>query len=142
MAGKKKRSSAANLTLMPVDLRQRRRVRVYTSLAVVLAILLSWVGGDIVGRHRDNSTELALLQAEQDADTLRKELQTARDELALLRTGSQVAQEAQDKVRWQQQHQQQSTHLDDGVGVDECSLHNLCQVSRDGIAGVSATIHG
>lgn len=99
MAGKKKRSSAANLTLMPVDLRKRRRIRVYTSLAVVFALLAAWIGGDIVGRHRDNSTEVALAQAEVDANKLRVELQTARDELALLRTGSQVAQEAQDKVR-------------------------------------------
>lgn len=99
MAKKRKSSRNHEVTLVPVNLHRRRRIRVYTSLLVLLAVLAAWVGGDVTGRYRDNAAEL-----ERDALQVRirqvsEELQAARDELALHRTGAEVALEAQDQVR-------------------------------------------
>ena len=95
MARKRKSAKDHDVTLVPVNLRRRRRIRVYTTLFVIVALLAAWVGGDVTGRYRDNAAELqrdALVEQNRD---LVRQLQSARDELALYRTGAEVAQQAQ-----------------------------------------------
>ena len=99
MAKKRKPGKEHDVTLVPVNLHRRRRIRVYTSLLVIAAVLAAWVGGDVTGRYRDNAAEIERDALKQQARQLAEQLQVARDELALHRTGAEVAQEAQDQVR-------------------------------------------
>lgn len=97
MAGKRSRSE--DMVLMPVDRRQRRRIRVYSSLLVVLLITGSFVAGQI--SVRENVEQLRSERRHYMAQTaeLEQVLQSTRNELALHRTGSEVAQQAQEQVR-------------------------------------------
>lgn len=97
-----KKRTAANrhdITLVPVNLHRRRRVRVYTTLLVILSILGAWVGGDVTGRYRDNTAELERDSLRGEVARLEAELRAVRDELVLHRTSAEVAQEAQGQVR-------------------------------------------
>lgn len=87
--------------LIPVDPLRRRRVRVYLSLAVALALILAWVGGEIRGRQGELSAEQERDELAQQVKQLEKELQSARDELALQRTSMTMAEQAQTQVRQQ-----------------------------------------
>lgn len=98
-AKKKRRSSQHDLVLQPINPMSQRRIRIYLSLFIVLALIGAWVGGEYTGRYlqKEYADELADLRQEYMLQGL--ELQAARDELALHRTGAEVAEEAQGQVR-------------------------------------------
>lgn len=99
MARRKKKKSPQDLMLIPVDPVRRRRIRVYTALGVVLALLLAYVGGEIRGRQGELSAERERDELVLRVKQLTQELQSARDELALQRTSAEMAEQAQDQVR-------------------------------------------
>jgi uncharacterized protein DUF6776 len=96
---KKKRSSASDVMLVPVDRSRQRRIRVYLTLAALLAPLLAFFAGEFYANHSrvlDTSRAQAL---EVQVATLTGELQEARDNLAMQRTDSEVSMQAQETVR-------------------------------------------
>jgi Skp family chaperone for outer membrane proteins len=100
MARKKRRgSSVDNIVLEQVNPRRRRRVRVYTVLSVMLALLAAFVGGEITGRQGELAAEARQQTLEKEVKQLQASLQSARDELALHRTSTKVAESAQAQVR-------------------------------------------
>ncbi len=87
------------MVLDPLDRRRRRRLRVYGTLFVVLAVLLAFVGGQISVRENTSRIERDRVRLKDQVNQLDSALRAARNELALHRTGSEVSQQAQEQVR-------------------------------------------
>ena len=88
-----------DMVLVPLDRRRRRRVRVYGSLFVVLAIIAAFVAGQISVRENTSRLERERSRLSDQVRVLDSALQSARNELALHRTGTEVSQQAQEQVR-------------------------------------------
>lgn len=99
MARRKKKTSPEELMLVPVDPLRRRRLRVYGALALVLALLAAYVGGEIRGRQGEISAERERDELLLQVRELEEQLQSARDDLALQRTSTEMAEQAQSQVR-------------------------------------------
>jgi hypothetical protein len=99
MMKKRPGSPVDDMVLVPINRRRRRRLRVYGSLAVVLLVLLAFVGGQISVRENTSRMERDRARLSDQVNQLDLALQSARNELALHRTGTQVAQQAQEQVR-------------------------------------------
>lgn len=93
------RSSVADMVLVPVDRRRRLRLRLYGALAVILAVLGAFVGGQMTVHHNNDVLERDRSRLQARVASLETSLQSARNELALHRTGTEVAQQAQEQVR-------------------------------------------
>ena len=87
------------MVLVPVDRRRRRRLRVYGSLFVMLAVLVAFVAGQVSVRENTSRMERDRARLATEVDQLDAALRAARNELALHRTGSEVSQQAQEQVR-------------------------------------------
>ena len=87
------------MVLVPVDRRRRRRLRVYGSLVVILAVLVAFVGGQVSVRENTSRMERDRARLATEVAQLDTALRAARNELALHRTGTEVAQQAQEQVR-------------------------------------------
>lgn len=88
-----------DMVLVPINRRRRRRLRVYGSLAVLLLLMAAFVGGQISVRENTSRLERDRARLTDQVTRLDSALQSARNELALHRTGTQVAQQAQEQVR-------------------------------------------
>jgi hypothetical protein len=99
MARKRPGSPIDDMVLVPVDRRRRRRLRVYGALMVMLTIVGAFVAGQISVRENTQSMERDRARLSERVTQLDSALQAARNELALHRTGTQVAQQAQEQVR-------------------------------------------
>lgn len=99
MATRRRKSSLEAMALEPVNLHKRRRTRVYLTLFVLLSLLGAFVGGHLFSMHRQTSSVVEQENLRASVAELQRELRMAREELALYRTGSEVAQQAQEKVR-------------------------------------------
>ena len=95
----RKRSRSEDMILVPLDRRQRLRVRIYTSLVVLLLIVGSFVAGQVSVRENVDQLRTERRDFAAQSAELEQALQAARNELALHRTGSEVAQQAQEQVR-------------------------------------------
>jgi len=99
MAKKRPGSSVDDMVLVPVDRRRRRRLRVYGSLFVVLAVLAAFVAGQVSVRENTSRMERDRARLATEVTRLDTALRAARNELALHRTGTEVSQQAQEQVR-------------------------------------------
>ncbi|MFN3714638.1 MAG: DUF6776 family protein [Alcanivoracaceae bacterium] len=99
MAKKRPGSPVDDMVLVPINRRRRRRLRVYGSLAVLLLLMAAFVGGQISVRENTSRLERDRARLTDQVTRLDSALQSARNELALHRTGTQVAQQAQEQVR-------------------------------------------
>ena len=88
-----------DMVLVPLDRRRRRRVRVYGSLVVLLVIVAAFVAGQITVRENTSRPERDRSRLTDQVRVLEGALQSARNELALHRTGTEVSQRAQEQVR-------------------------------------------
>lgn len=97
----KKRSGRPvdDIVLMPLDRRKRRRIQVYGTLFVILALLAAFVAGQISVREKTGRLERERDRLTDQVNLLDSALRDARNELALHRTGTQVSQQAQEQVR-------------------------------------------
>lgn len=96
---KRKRSGMTDLMLVPVDARQRRRVRVYLALALVFAPIFGFVAGDFYARESRLSEQRQTFRLQARVAELDQLLRQAREDLALHRTGNEVSLQAQEQVR-------------------------------------------
>lgn len=96
---KRKKKTFEELRVQPVDMRRQRRIRFYTVLALVLLPALAFLAGGWAsqGVQRHVWDRNARLQGE--VERLDAALRAAREELVLHRTDSQVAVQAQERVR-------------------------------------------
>jgi hypothetical protein len=99
MMKKRPGSPVDDMVLVPINRRRRRRLRVYGSLAVLLLLMAAFVGGQISVRENTSRLERDRARLSEQVTRLDSALQSARNELALHRTGTQVAQQAQEQVR-------------------------------------------
>ena len=87
------------MVLVPVDRRRRRRLRVYGGLFVILAVLVAFVAGQVSVRENTSRMERDRARLATEVNQLDRALRSARNELALHRTGTEVSQQAQEQVR-------------------------------------------
>ncbi|MCC1497860.1 DUF6776 family protein [Alcanivorax sp. 1008] len=99
MARKRSASLMEDMVLVPLDRRRRRRVRVYGSLFVILVIIAAFIAGQITARENTSRLERDRSRLTDQVRVLDSALQSARNELALHRTGTEVSQQAQEQVR-------------------------------------------
>jgi hypothetical protein len=99
MAKKRSSSLMEDMVLVPLDRRRRRRLRVYGSLFVILAIIAAFIAGQITARENTSRLERDRSRLTDQVRVLDSALQSARNELALHRTGTEVSQQAQEQVR-------------------------------------------
>lgn len=130
---KRKRSSVENLVMVPVNPQRQRRIRVYSGIAVVLGLVLTFFVGQITGRQGELTAEQENGQLHTQVKELRKNLQDARDQLAVHRTQTAVAEQAQAQVQQRiKSLQDQVAELEEAVafyknvmspGSDDRGLH-------------------
>ena len=99
MPEQRKKRIGAELTLMPVDLRRQRRMRLSGVLVAVVAVVAAFFGGYYSGGADGWATGIEKQRLSVRVDQLERALREARDELVLHRTGSEVAYQAQEQVR-------------------------------------------
>lgn len=99
MARNKSRKKHQDVVLEEVIPARRRRWRVYTSLAVLLALVAAYFLGVLNGRQQELSLERERNQLADQVEELEQKLRTTRDQLALQRTSTRMAEQAQGQVR-------------------------------------------
>lgn len=99
MARRKAGKTHQDVVLEEVVPARRRRWRVYTSLAVVLALVGVYFLGLVNGRQQELNLERERNQLAEQVEELQSKLRTTRDQLALQRTSTRMAEQAQSQVR-------------------------------------------
>jgi hypothetical protein len=99
MARSNRKKARQDVVLEEVVPARRRRWRVYLSLVAALAVLGAFVFGVLHGRQQEVSLERERDRLSDRVEQLEKELRTTRDQLALQRTSTRMAEQAQSKVR-------------------------------------------
>jgi hypothetical protein len=99
MARRKAGKKHQDVVLEEVVPARRRRWRVYTALAVVLALVGVYFLGVVNGRQQELSLERERDQLARQVEELQSKLRTTRDQLALQRTSTRMAEQAQSQVR-------------------------------------------
>jgi hypothetical protein len=99
MASRKAGKKHHDVVLEEIVPARRRRLRVYITLAVALALLGTYVLGLVNGRQHELSLERERDQLAREVAELENKLRTTRDQLALQRTSTRMAEQAQSQVR-------------------------------------------
>lgn len=94
-----RKHSGDDVVLRPVNLSHRRRLQVYGSIALVLVLVVVFLGGRFSAERAEVAAGEERAALAEQVRGLEKQLATAREELALHRTGSEVAHQAQEQVR-------------------------------------------
>lgn len=93
------RKSTDDIELRPVSPSHQRRVRVYGGIALVLLVIVAFVAGQGTAERFAARDAHDRIELREQVRELQARLESARDELALHRTGSEVAHQAQEQVR-------------------------------------------
>lgn len=99
MASRKPGKKHHDVKLEEIVPARRRRWRIYISLAVALALLGAYFLGLVNGRQQELSLERERDQLDRQVAELESKLRTTRDQLALQRTSTRMAEQAQSQVR-------------------------------------------
>ncbi len=99
MIPKLRRKSTEDIELRPVSPSHQRRVRVYGAITVVLLVVVAFFAGQGIAERSASQDSRERMVLREQVRELEAQLESARDELALHRTGSEVAQQAQEQVR-------------------------------------------
>lgn len=95
----KRRRSASDVILVPVDPVMRRRLRLFGGLGLLIMLVLIFVAGQLTAERTDRQAVTERNRLLQETRQLNESLQAAREELVLHRTGSEMASQAQEQLR-------------------------------------------
>ena len=99
LRGRRRRSNASEMILVPVDPRMRRRIYLFGGAALLLVLVAVFIGGRISAERADRQVVSERTRLLQETRQLTNSLQAAREELVLHRTGSEMATQAQEQLR-------------------------------------------
>lgn len=101
MKGKRGRPGRAvsELILVPVDPVRRRRLRLLAGLGILVLVLGALMAGRVMTERADRQAMSERSSLLQETRELSNNLRAAREELALHRTGSEMATQAQEQLR-------------------------------------------